>query len=68
MESMGRGNRMYACEGGGCCDSERQPSRPDGRLLAVKLTEDLPLRKHEEFNSYYIDGNWMQIWGLAFQR
>lgn len=68
MESMGREKRMYVCEGGGCCDGERQPSRPDGRLLAVRLTEDLPLCKHEEFNSYYIDGNWMQIWGLAFQR
>lgn len=45
-----------------------EPSRPDGRLLALRLNEDLPLCKHEEFNSYYIDGNWMQIWGLAFQR
>lgn len=47
---------------------KRQPSRPDGRLLAVRLTEGLPLCKPEEFNSYYIDGSWMQIWGLAFQR
>lgn len=40
MESIGRGNRMHMCEGGGCCDGERQLSRPDGRLLAVRLTED----------------------------
>lgn len=61
MESMGRGNRMYACERVGCCDGERQPSRPEGRLLPVRLTEDLPLCKHKEFNSYYVDGNWMHI-------
>jgi len=67
MESMGRGHRMYVCEGGGCCDCERQRSRPDGRLLAARLTEGLPLSEHEEFISYYIEGNWMQIWGLAFQ-
>lgn len=68
MESMGRGKGMYLCEGGGCCDGKRQPSRPDGRLLAVRLIEDLLLCKHEEFNRYNIDGRWMQIWGLAFQR
>lgn len=65
---MGKGNRIYACEGGRCWDGERQLSRPDGRLLAIRLTEDVPLHKHEKFNSYYIDGNCMQIWGLAFQR
>lgn len=53
--------------GGGCCDRERQASRPDGRLLAVRLTEDLALHKHEKISSYYISGKWMKIWGLAFQ-
>lgn len=67
MLLMGRENRMYVCEGGGNCDRERQPSRPDGRLLAVELTEDLALHKHEKFSSYYISGKLMKMWGLAFQ-
>lgn len=69
-ESMVRGNRMYMCEGGWMLWGweKAEPSRPDGRLLALRLNEELPLCKHEEFTNYYMDGNWMQIWGLAFQR
>lgn len=68
MESMGKANWMHVCEVGECCNGRRQPSRPDGRLLAERLMKDLPLSKHEEFNSCYIDVNLIQIWGLAFQR
>lgn len=69
MESMVRGNRMCECEGGQVLWGweKAEPSRPDGRLLTLRLDKDLSLCKHEEFNSYYMEDNWMQIWGLPFQ-